>query len=316
MAFYKALRSVVMYLNICDGNMQEGSMRADLNLSVRKKGESRLGTRSEVKNLNSIRFLGQAVEFEFRRQVLELEEGRAIVQETRLWDSLNKETRSMRSKEDAHDYRYFPDPDLKPLILDKKRIQHIAHNLPELGSAKKKRFVEVLGLSDYDAGVLVSEKALADYFESALEKHNNAKSMANWIINDLLREVKTISNDDDDLNLENFLPSAHLSELVKLIDTKVITGKIAKDVFAWMMQDKTATPKSLVEKHGLVVERNEDQLNAMVQTVLDAHPDEIARYRSGKTQLFGFFVGQVMRQSKGKADPELINALLNEKLKG
>ena len=232
MAYMRTLRQIVMYLGVCDGNLQEGSMRADANVSVRKKGAGKLGQRTEMKNINSPRYLGQAIEFEARRQILELEAGRSIVQETRLWDPDRKESRPMRSKEDAHDYRYFPDPDLLPVIIHESEIERVRAALPELPRDKTKRLIEKLGLSPYDAAVLVSEKAIADYFEAALALHANAKGIANWVINEVLRVVKSKSGEDGSDIAQAGIPAASVAALVKLIDDGTISGKIAKDVFA------------------------------------------------------------------------------------
>ncbi|MEI6805525.1 MAG: Asp-tRNA(Asn)/Glu-tRNA(Gln) amidotransferase subunit GatB [Myxococcaceae bacterium] len=296
MEAYRALRALVTYLEICDGNMQEGSMRADANVSVRKIGAEKLGTRTETKNLNSIKFLGQAIEFESRRQVLELEAGRAINQETRLWDSNRKESRSLRSKEEAHDYRYFPDPDLLPLNLKPGQVEHIHKNLPELPLQKLSRYQEQLGLNTYDAGVLTVEKDIADYFEAAVALHPNAKTIANWIINEM------------QLNIQ--ISAKQLAELVKLIDDKIISGTIAKTVYEELLKNLDSSPTEIVESKGLKMQRDTGALQKMVEDVCGQYPAEVEKYKAGRQQVFGFFVGQIMKLTGGKADPvELTNLL-------
>lgn len=314
MAFFKKLRSIVMYLGICDGNLQEGSMRADLNVSLRPVGQEEFGTRTETKNVNSIRFLGMAADFEIRRQALEIGDGKVIIQETRLWDSVKKETKAMRSKEEAHDYRYFPDPDLPTLGVPEQTIRHIQETLPELAEQKAKRFVERLGLSDYDASVLTSEKAIADYFEEALLDYSkNPKGVANWVINDVLRMTKTQEEDRGEALSCPIRPQA-IAELVHLIDEGHISGKIAKSVFDILFSEPQKSPKSIVEEQGWVVEKDTNALLSAIERVFQSHPNEVQKYRSGKTQVFGFLVGQVMKETKGKADPKEVNRLLLNKL--
>lgn len=317
-AYMRALRSIAMYLGVCDGNLQEGSMRADANVSVRKKGAAQLGQRTEMKNLNSPRFLAQAIENESRRQILELEAGREIIQETRLWDSDRKESRSMRGKEEAHDYRYFPDPDLPPLVLTQDEVDKARGELPELPYQKRKRFVENLGISKQDALVLTEEKAIADYFEMALQSGAQAKGVANWIINELLRAVKGQDDGSDEESgaIQFPISAQSLGVLVLLIDQGAITGKIAKKVFAAMLEGEGEDPKAIVQAHGWQVERDEGAITAAVDEVLAANPKQVEQYRGGKTQLLGFFVGQIMKATRGKADPAEVNRLLKEKLGG
>lgn len=293
-------------------------MRADANVSVRKRGTTQLGQRTEMKNLNSPRFLAQAIEHESHRQVLELEAGREVLQETRLWDSDRKESRSMRGKEEAHDYRYFPDPDLPPLRLSPGYIDEVRTALPELPYDKRKRFVEALGISQQDAWVLTEEKHIADYFESALQTGAQAKGVANWIINELLRVVKESDENDDDTRdtLQFPISPASLGALVKLIDQGTITGKIGKKVLAAMLAGEEADPAALVQKHGWQVERDEGAIVAAIDAVLHDNPKQVEQYRAGKTQLLGFFVGQIMKSTRGKADPAEVNRLLLEKLDG
>lgn len=317
-AYMRALRSIAMYLGICDGNLQEGSMRADANVSVRKKGSVQLGQRTEMKNLNSPRFLAQAIENESRRQVMELEAGREIVQETRLWDSDRKESRSMRGKEEAHDYRYFPDPDLPPLVLQPADVERVRSELPELPYEKRKRFVEDLGISKQDALVLTEEKAIADYFEMALQSGAQAKGVANWIINELLRAVKDRSGDDagEGGAIQFPISAQSLGALVLLIDQGTITGKIGKKVFAAMLDGEGEDPHAIVQAHGWQVERDEGAILAAVDEVLAANDKQVEQYRAGKVQLLGYFVGQIMKKTRGKADPAEVNRLLREKLGG
>ena len=300
MEAYRALRALVTYLEICDGNLQEGSMRADANVSVRKKGTEKLGTRTETKNLNSIKFLGQAIEFESRRQVLELEAGRVILQETRLWDSNRKESRSLRSKEEAHDYRYFPDPDLQPLLLTDGQVETIQHNLPELPLEKLKRYQENLGLSVYDAGVLTVEKEIADYFESVLALHSHAKSIANWIINEMQLQIT--------------LSAKQLAELLKLIDDRVISGSMAKTVYEELLRNPSKMPLELVDANHWRMQQDSGALQDSIEKICAQYPAEVGKYKAGKQQVFGFLIGQIMKLSQGKADPIEATHLLKKYL--
>lgn len=320
MAFVRALRSLVMYLGICDGNMQEGSLRADANVSVRKKGETRLGQRTEIKNLNSIRFLGAAIEAEARRQMLELDAGRAIVMETRLYDESKRETRAMRSKEEAHDYRYFPDPDLLPLVVSDDEIERVRAALPELPRDKERRFVSALGLSPADARILVSDKQVADYFEAALLAHDNPRAICNWVVNEVLRLAKPAPSgegDDEAEGREGFsvsIPPEAIGGLVKLIDEGVISGKIAKQVFTEMAEGRGSDPARIVEEKGWKVERDTGALLTVAREIVEKHPKEVESYRGGKAKALGFFVGQVMKATGGKADPAEVNRVLKELL--
>lgn len=314
MATLRAIRSMVTYLGVCDGNMQEGSIRADVNVSVHLKTSQTLGTRAEIKNLNSMRFLGQAVEYEFRRQVLELEAGRPIVQETRLWDSNLKETRTMRSKEESHDYRYFPDPDLLPLTFGQDLIEAVKSTLPELAPAKIARFCQELNLSKYDAEVLTAEKEIADYFEAAVSTHANAKSIANWVINDVLRIIKSKGDEEVSGIKDCAITPAAIGSLVKLIDSGDITGKIAKQVFEHLVLNPELTPLEIVEKNGWKTERDSSVVEFAIDQVIAEFPTEVASYKSGKVQIFGFLMGQLMQKTKGKASPQEATAMLKSKL--
>ncbi len=312
-AYYRKLRQICMYLKICDGNLQEGSMRADANVSVRKYGAPEFGQRTETKNINSPKYLNQAIVFESNRQVLEVEAGNTIRQETRLWDPNRKESRAMRTKEDADDYRYFPCPDLLPLHVEQKKIDRIREELPELADAKHHRFVQELGVSDEAAHVLVSEASIANYFEAALKVHGNAKGVSNWVINEVLRVAKERSEDSADISNVN-IPAAMIGELVQLIDERVISGKIAKKVFAELEASVELSPSQIVESKGWRVERDDSKIEAIIDQVMNANPDEVTRYQEGKTKLFGFFVGQVMKETRGQADPADVNRLLKTKL--
>ncbi|MEQ8249535.1 MAG: Asp-tRNA(Asn)/Glu-tRNA(Gln) amidotransferase subunit GatB [Alphaproteobacteria bacterium] len=308
-AYVRKLRSILRYLGTCDGNMEQGSMRADVNVSVRRPGEE-YGTRCEIKNVNSVRFVQQAIEYEARRQVDILEEGGTVVQETRLFDSRKVETRSMRSKEEAHDYRYFPDPDLLPLEFDQAWVDEIAAALPELPDARKARFVSELGLSFYDAGVLVAEKEVADFFEETA-RSRDAKIAANWIMGDLFGALNKAG-----LDIAHSPVSAqNLGALLDLIADGTISGRIAKDVFEEMLKS-SRPPAQIVEEKGLRQVTDSGAIEAIVDSVLDANPDKVAEFRCGKDKLLGFFVGQVMKLSAGKANPNVVNDLLVKKLHG
>jgi aspartyl-tRNA(Asn)/glutamyl-tRNA(Gln) amidotransferase subunit B len=306
-AYLTKVRSILRYLGTCDGNMDEGSLRADVNVSVRKHGEP-YRTRCEVKNVNSIRFVMQAVEAEAKRQVEVWENGGTVQQETRLFDSARGLTRSMRSKEDAHDYRYFPDPDLLPLVLDEAWIEALRQDLPELPDAKKARFVGEYGLTVYDAGVLVAEQATADYFE-AVASGRDAKSAANWVTGDLFAALNRTGR-----AIENSpVSAANLGKLLDLMADNTINGRIAKDVFSAMVETGD-DPAAIVEARGLRQVTDTGAIDAAVDAVLAANQDKVADYRSGKDKLFGFFVGQVMKAMAGKGNPALVNEVLKRKL--
>ncbi|NQW11848.1 MAG: Asp-tRNA(Asn)/Glu-tRNA(Gln) amidotransferase subunit GatB [Alphaproteobacteria bacterium] len=309
-AFYvKKLRSILRYIGTCDGNMQEGSMRADINVSVRKPGDP-LGTRCEIKNMNSVRFIQQAIEYEARRQIEIIEGGGSIDQETRLFDSSRGETRSMRSKEDAHDYRYFPDPDLLPLELDPSRVAALQAGLPELPDAKKARFMAGFSLSSYDAAILVEERATADWYE-VLARGRDAKLAANWMITELFGALNKPG-----INLADSPVSADaLGGLIDLIADGTISGRQAKDVFAEMFETgKDAA--AIVEEKGLKQVSDSGAIEALIDEVLADNPDKLAEYKAGKDKLFGFFVGQTMKKSQGKANPGMVNEMLKAKLSG
>ena len=307
-AYIKKLRSIMRYLGTCDGNMQEGSLRADVNVSVRKEGDTTLGTRCEIKNVNSIKFMQMAIDYEAKRQVELLESGKSIDQETRLFDTKKNETRSMRSKEDAHDYRYFPDPDLLPLKLSDDFINKIKKNIPELPDEKKKRFIEKFNLTPYEATILVSDIETSKYFEEVV-KDSDVKLAANWIIGELF----ALLNEKNLEITQSPISARNLSKLINLIKDGTISGKIAKTLFELMLKgDKD--PEILVEEKGLKQKSDPKELENLIDGVIKDNPDKVAEYKSGKVKLFGFFVGQVMKVSNGTANPQLVNEILKKKL--
>ena len=306
-SYLRKLRSILRYLGTCDGNMDEGSMRCDVNVSVRRPG-GELGTRCEIKNVNSIRFVHQAIEYEARRQIEVLEEGGTITQETRLFDSGRGVTRTMRSKEDAHDYRYFPDPDLLPLDLDPVWVEKIKATLPELPDAKKARFIEDYGLSAYDAGVLVGDQETAAFYED-VARGRDAKLAANWLISELFG---TLNRAGLDISASP-VSAASLGGLVDLIADNTISGRIAKDVFAEMVTSGRPAGE-IVEKKGLRQVTDTGAIESAIDQIMAQHADKVAEYRAGKEKLFGFFIGQIMKATAGKANPAMLNDLLKKKL--
>ncbi len=309
-AYVRKLRSILRYLGTCDGNMEEGSLRCDVNVSVRPVGATELRTRCEIKNVNSVRFVMQAIEHEAARQVRLYDDGGQVVQETRLYDPDRNETRPMRSKEMAHDYRYFPDPDLLPLILTEDYIARLKTDLPELPDAKKARFIAALGLSPYDASVLVAEKASADYFEQ-VAKGRDAKTAANWVISNLFGALNKLGR-----NIEDSPVTAEaLGKLIDLITDGTISGRIAKDVFQAML-DGEGDPAAIVAAKGLTQITDSGAIEAAVAAIVEQNPDKVADIRAGKDKLMGWFVGQVMRQTQGKANPQMLNDLLRKKIGG
>ena len=306
-AYVNKVRAIVRYLGTCDGNMDEGSFRCDVNVSVRRPGED-LGTRCEIKNMNSVRFIIQAIEYESRRQIDLIENGEKVIQQTRLFDPGTGETRAMRSKEDAHDYRYFPDPDLLPLVIEQSFVDSINDNLPELPDQKKHRFINDFGMNLYDASVLIAEKTRAEYFET-VAKGRDPKLSANWVTTELLGALKKAEK-----SLEDSPVSAEqLGGLVDLIADNTISGRIAKDVFAEMFETgKDAA--DIVEEKGLKQVTDTGAIEALVDEVLAENQDKVEQYKAGKDKLFGFFVGQVMKKSQGKANPGMVNELLKSKL--
>ena len=304
--YIKKLRSIMRYLGTCDGNMEEGSLRADINVSVRKPGEE-LGTRCEIKNVNSIKFIGQAIDFEARRQIDLLEESQDIKQETRLFDPKKGETRSMRSKEEAHDYRYFPDPDLLPLSFSEDVIDEIRSKLPELPDDKKERFQREYSLSAYDANILVSEIETALFFEE-VAKGRDPKIAANWITGEFFAAMNKLGFgiSDSQISIDNF------SKLIKLIEENIISTRIAKDVFE-MMLENDEDPEKIVEREGMKQVSDTGELEKIIDTIITDNPDQVEAVKL-KPKLMGWFVGQVMKETNGKANPKLVNELLNDKL--
>jgi aspartyl-tRNA(Asn)/glutamyl-tRNA(Gln) amidotransferase subunit B len=308
-AYLRQLRSVVRYLGICDGNLEEGSFRCDANVSIRPNGETAFGTRTELKNLNSFKHVEKALQFEILRQREIITDGGTVLQETRLWDPEKNVTTSMRSKEEAHDYRYFPDPDLLPLVVDKDWLTAVRKSLPELPDEKKKRFMRQYGLPSYDADILTSDRDLAQYFENCLAGFNQPKPVSNWIMGPLLgllnAEGKTID--------QSPVSAPDLARLLKLVDDGTISGKIAKTVFDEMARSGKP-PRQIVEEKGLVQISDSGAIEDIIAKVLAGNPAEVEAYRSGKTKLMGFFVGQVMKETRGKANPRMVNDILKKKL--
>jgi aspartyl-tRNA(Asn)/glutamyl-tRNA(Gln) amidotransferase subunit B len=309
-AYLKALRAILVYLRVCDGNMEEGSMRCDANISLRPVGQAEYGTKVEIKNMNSFRNVRDALDYEIRRQTRALETGERIVQETRLWDPDRAVTVSMRSKEFAHDYRYFPEPDLPPLHVQPAWIDEMRARLPELPGARRERFQRDYALSAYEADILTQGRGLADYFEEAAGASGKAKSVANWVLNELLREVPA---DDDRAVAASPIPPAHLVGLLRLMDDGTISGKIAKDVFEKMLRSGEPA-EAIVRREGLTQVADEGALGAAVDAVLAAHAKVVDDYKAGKKAALGFLVGQVMKATQGKANPGVVNRLLAEKL--
>jgi aspartyl-tRNA(Asn)/glutamyl-tRNA(Gln) amidotransferase subunit B len=308
-AYLRQLRSIVRYLGICDGNLEEGSFRCDANVSIRPLGSQTLGTRTELKNLNSFKHVEKSLQYEISRQKEVILDGGQIVQETRLWDPDKNQTTSMRGKEDAHDYRYFPDPDLLPLVIDDGWIQSVKKSLPELPDEKKKRFMAQYKLPSYDAGLLTSDRELADYFEDCVGIFARPKQVSNWVMGPLLGILNTQEKAIKDAPVS---PDS-LARLLALVEKGVISGKIAKTVFDEMAQ--TGKPaQQIVEEKGLVQISDTDAIEEVVSNVISNNPKEVEAYKNGKTKLLGFFVGQVMKETKGKANPKLVNEILKGKL--
>lgn len=309
------IKQIVTYLGICDGNMEEGSLRCDANVSVRKKGELKFGTKTEVKNMNSFRNVERALEFEINRQIELVEKGEKVIHQTLLWDANKNIALPMRSKEDTHDYRYFPDPDLVPVLVDEIWKNNIEKTMPELPVAKLSRFIKDFSLPNYDAEILTSERETADYFENSvnlLQDKNveNYKLTSNWIMTDLLRVMK----DEHVKIVEIKVTPKHLAELINNISTGLISGKIAKDIFTEMLQSGEM-PKEIISKKGLTQLSDETEIENIVVKIIEQNPDETNRYREGKVQLIGFFVGEVMKATRGKANPKIVNKILESKLK-
>ncbi|MGB5884603.1 MAG: Asp-tRNA(Asn)/Glu-tRNA(Gln) amidotransferase subunit GatB [Desulfobulbales bacterium] len=309
-AYLKKMHAILRYLDICDGNMQEGSFRCDANISLRPVGREKFGIRTELKNMNSFRNVQRALEYEIRRQRDILLDGGEVVQETLLWDADRNVTNSMRGKEEAHDYRYFPDPDLIPVVIDENWIENTRKTLPELPDERRQRFISALGMPEYDAEVLTSSKDLADYFEAALEVYPQAKKLSNWMMTELMRELKG----EDSIDIEGCpITPQNLGLLLAMIDKGTISGKIAKAVFMDMLASGK-DPETLVKEKNLVQVSDEGELLAIVREIIAANPGQVAEYRAGKTKLMGYFVGQLMQKTKGRANPKLANQLLSQEL--
>lgn len=308
--YLKTMRSIVQYLEVCDGNMEQGSFRCDANISLRPRGREKFGTKVELKNMNSFRHVEKAIEFEIERQRDMLEDGLEIVQETRLWDEKREETFSMRSKEEAHDYRYFPDPDLVPLVIDDAWIEAVRAELPELPRQRRQRFIDQYGLPEYDADVLTVTRQVADYFETAVKLHNQPKAVSNWIMGDIMRSLA----DSREISVFAVTP-VHLAGMIVLIDKGTISGKIAKKVFE-QMAETGKMPEAIVQEQGLVQVSDSGELENAVQAVLDTNPQMVEDFRGGKDKVFGFLMGQVMKATKGKGNPQLLNDILRNKLAG
>ncbi|MEO0248464.1 MAG: Asp-tRNA(Asn)/Glu-tRNA(Gln) amidotransferase subunit GatB, partial [candidate division WOR-3 bacterium] len=302
---------ILVYLEICDGNMEEGSFRCDANVSVRKKGAREFGTRTELKNLNSFRYIERALEYEIQRQIEVLEEGGEVVQETRLFNPSEEITYSMRGKEEAHDYRYFPDPDLVPLMVDEGWVESVRAELPELPIDKMERFMSQYGLPRYDVEILTADRALADYFEETVALFPEAKTVSNWIMSELLRELK----ENNVSPKEAPLRPARLAELLQLVKDDVISGKIGKEIFPEIYRTGVS-PKSYIQEKGLLQISDEAALAETIDRILARHPNEVEEFRQGKEKLLGFFVGQAMKETKGKGNPKLLNELFLRRLKG
>jgi aspartyl-tRNA(Asn)/glutamyl-tRNA(Gln) amidotransferase subunit B len=309
--YMKKLRAILRYLGVCDGNMEQGSLRCDANVSIRPVGREEYGTRAEVKNINSFRFVEKALEYEIKRQVRVVEGGGRVLQETRLWDAARGVTGSMRSKEEAHDYRYFPEPDLVPIVVEDRWLDEIRASLPELPDEKRERFVGDFGLPEYDADLLTSEKPVAEWFEEVVAAGAQPKAASNWMMGDLMR----LLNEENRPIEECAISPGQLASMIRLIDAGTISGKIAKTVFAEMYRTG-GDPETIVREKGLVQISDESEIEKAVDAVIAGNPNEVGRYKGGEEKLLGFFVGQVMKKMKGKANPRMLNELLRKKLSG
>ena len=307
-AYAKKIHALVQYIDICDGNMQEGSFRCDANVSVKRKGEG-LGTRAEIKNINSFKFLEKAINLEVERQIDILEDGGSVAQETRLYDSIKNETRSMRSKEEANDYRYFPDPDLLPVVIDDELLKDIKNGLPELPTEKKARFIDTLGLSEYDAENLTSQKAMADYFEIIIDKGADAKVSANWVMGEL---SALLNKNQIDIKYSP-ISASELYKLISRITDNTISGKIAKDVFRLMWDEKRSVDE-IIKDQGLEQMTDVGALESVIDEIISKNLDQVEQFKNGNTKLLSFFVGQVMKATQGKANPKQVNQILNDRL--
>lgn len=308
-SYLSSLKQILTYLEICDGNMEEGSLRCDANISIRPKGTIELGTRTEVKNMNSFRNVERAIDFEIERQIELVEEGGEVIQQTLLWNADLNEAFPMRGKEESHDYRYFPDPDLVPVVVDEIWKSELEKRLPELPQKRKVRFVTKYGIPEYDSEVLTSEKEIANYFEETVKTTKNYKSASNWIMVDVLKVIK-----DEKISITDFkLSPENLGKLINLIDSNIISGKIAKEVFPEMLKSNV-DPEIIVKEKGLIQITDSSEIEKAIDEIISQNEKQVEEYKSGKDKVFGFFVGQVMRATKGKANPQIVNDLLKQKL--
>jgi len=313
--YLKNLRAILQYLEVCDGNMEEGSFRCDANISVRPSGAKELGTKVEIKNMNSFKAVEKALEHEIKRQIETLSEGGRLQQETRLWDAEREVTRSMRSKEFAHDYRYFPEPDLLPLVVEEKWIEEIRAGLPELPEQRRERFASQYGLPPYDAELLTARRDVADYFEAAVKAHSNPKAISNWVMGDLFRVIKE-KRLDDKLRIAAWpVAPERLAEMVRMIDQGKISGKMAKGLFEEMLETGEA-PDKIARAKGLEQVSDTGSIEKAIEQVLAAHPRQASDYRGGNEKVFGFLIGQIMKATQGKANPQIVNEILKKKLSG
>jgi len=307
--YLRRLHEILVYLEICDGNMEEGSFRCDANVSIRPRGQEAYGTRAELKNMNSFRNVQRALEYEVKRQQYLVENGQQIIQETRLWDDAQGVTNPMRSKEEAHDYRYFPDPDLVPVVIDEAWINTIAGEMPELPQAMRERFIREYQIPVYDAGVLTADKALALYYEEVVKLSGQPKQASNWVMGDVMR---FLNEEKQDIR-QSPISAKSLADMIRLIEEGAISGKMAKEVIGAMYQTGKP-PQEIIKEKGLVQITNEDELAGTIAAIIEANPKQLADYRGGKDKLFGFFVGQVMKATQGKANPQIVNDLLKKML--
>jgi len=308
-AYLKTLRRILRYLGICDGNMEEGSLRCDANVSVKPKGSERFGTKVELKNMNSFKHVERALSYEIKRQTGLLMEGKEIVQETRLYDEATQTTHPMRGKEEAHDYCYFPDPDLIEIQIEESLLKSLEAELPELPKIKKERFLEIYNLTPYEVDILIEEKSLAEFFEKTVKIYPNPKAVSNFVLTEVLRYL---NRDGKDINETNLKPE-NLAQLLELVEKEVISITIAKQIFP-EIYEKGAEPKKIVEERGLVQESSEEKLKSICEEILAQNPAEVEKYKAGKKGLLGFFVGQVLKKTKGKANPKVVNKILTELL--
>lgn len=308
--YMKKLRAILRYLGVCDGNMEQGSLRCDANVSIRPVGQKEYGTRAEVKNINSFKFVEKALEYEIKRQIKVVEEDRKVIQETRLWDSNKGITESMRGKEEAHDYRYFPEPDLVPITVEQKWIDEIKASLPELPDAKSKRFASKYGLPEYDADLLVAEKSIAEWFEAAIKLGGKPKTISNWLLTEVFKHLKEQTKDIN----ETLIKPIHLVSLANLVETAAVSGTMAKTTVIYEIFHTGKMPEEIIREKGLTQISDSSEIEKAVNEVISKNPKEVERFKAGDEKLLGFFVGQIMKLTKGKANPQIVNEMLKKKL--